>query len=851
METANLRSIINRQKEVLSELEDEYRVLLDSDPMKENALLKAEADKLRMDLNRINESVEALTKNAAALSEENAGLKNALHEQVYGEKVRFVNATEQKLDVYFRANAEGELNRLTALEQNVKARIDGVRETLAKNNVAAKEDFNAKLDELSDLLDGRVTEARAAAAHASGIFSKEEREELEALKNEQITEEQIRAVVKKNNLERFVGLNVLNAAGIFLLVVGAVVLAQFTYARLPDLAKGVMLFVLGGAMLAAGEVLNSKRPNVFSLGLSAGGVGILYAALAASYFGLNILGMYPAIAICVLITAAAFILSNRYGSQVIATFALIGGYLPMFSIGPENVAIYGVMVYFVALNILALLISFGRKWRVTSFIGLFLNIIGTSYIYVNSYAADTAPKKIFTVCYVFFAFLVYTSIPIVGTYRTGLKFGKPDVALLAVNTLFGSLIMYWVFYGFGLRNFHGLLTLFFAATYILLGRFAERKFAGDDRHTRALFYLTGLAFVVLVIPLQFGLAWLSLGWLAEGVLLAAYGILFNEKRFRRSGYVICLLCLGAFLTWDCAYVGHYLFVYKYLAVTSGSLVLLGAHMRRKATSGRFVAVYKYFALANAWVFAMYLILKKLRDALHVYGGQTVYQIDYLSCAAAVVATFLLAYAFPRIRLLYDGGMKIMSVALYAVGVFALYAVNAYVTPVARAYLRPDTPAVGITATGTAILVALGVMSALALRELLRAVLSERRLGVGWYPLIISGYMLVVLTQNLIAQFGLSFSNAVISVIYVLAALAWIIFGFARRYPLIRKFGLGLSVLSVLKLFLIDLASLTQGFQIISYFSLGATLVAISFVYQYFNKKLELKGEASADAEKGD
>jgi uncharacterized membrane protein len=82
---------------------------------------------------------------------------------------------------------------------------------------------------------------------------------------------------------------------------------------------------------------------------------------------------------------------------------------------------------------------------------------------------------------------------------------------------------------------------------------------------------------------------------------------------------------------------------------------------------------------------------------------------------------------------------------------------------------------------------------------------------------------------------------------VLTALAWIIFGFMRRYPLIRKFGLGLALLSVAKLFLVDLISLTDGYRIVSYFALGITLVVISFVYQYFNKRLELKLGVDDDA----
>ena len=87
---------------------------------------------------------------------------------------------------------------------------------------------------------------------------------------------------------------------------------------------------------------------------------------------------------------------------------------------------------------------------------------------------------------------------------------------------------------------------------------------------------------------------------------------------------------------------------------------------------------------------------------------------------------------------------------------------------------------------------------------------------------------------------MSFSSAAISVIYVLTALAWIVYGFMRRFAFIRRFGLVLAIFAVVKLFLIDLSGLTQGYRIISYFALGITLIAISFVYQFFSKRLELK-----------
>ena len=840
----NLKSIVTHQKEVLSELETECRNLETNDLVTENALLKAELEKFRTDF-------KLLSSNAAMLADENTGLKNALYEQVYNEKIKLINTVENKLNIFFRSDMGGELNKLTAIENRVKARIRGIRDILALNNVATADDIYTKLDALSDLVNSKVTEARANAARVSGAFSQEERDELDALKREQLTDEQIRAVAKKNNLERFVGLNVLNVVGILLLIVGAITLARFTYGQLPALLKGIMLFALGGVMLTAGEILNRKKPNVFSLGVSAGGIGILYTALAASYFGLKILDMYPAIIVCVLITVVAFALSKRYDSQTIATFALIGGYLPMFSIGSEIAIVYGAMVYFIVLNLFALLISFSKKWRVSAFVGLSLNILGTLYIFMGLFTTTDTLTRVITVLYVLFAFLIYSAIPIVSTYRTKSKFRKSDIVLLAINTLCSSLIMYGVFFCFRWQDFNGLLAVIFAVTYLFLGRFVERKFA-DERHTGALFYLTGLAFVILIIPLQFGRSWLSLGWLIEGVLLATYGILYDQKRFKQVGFAIGALCLGAFILVDRPSWEHHLFVYKYLAITLGSLIILSAYMYKRMMAGKFASAYKYFVMGNLWLFTMYLILVKLDSFLYAtYGENEIYQLDYLLGSAAIVATFALAYSFVRIKLLHDLGTRVLSIMLYTAGILWLALLNADTAPVDPVYLNAATPALGITIIGTAIIFVLGILSVLALRDILKMVVVEGTVGVEWYPLIISGYFVLILTQSLVVQFDLSFSNVAISIIYVLTALAWIIFGFARRYSHIRKFGLVLAIFSVIKLFLIDLHSLTQGAQIISYFALGITLLAISYVYQYFSKRLELKVavavEAPADA----
>ncbi len=838
-----LKHIIEQQRQIADALEIERRTFESSDLAKENAALKAGAEKLRAELNKASAE-------AAALAAENSGLKNALAEQMYSERTKLLEAATRKLDIYFESQTQGELNRLTALERQVRARADGLRENLSRHRVNAEDELFKQLDAITALADKCVTEARAQVA-ASSPLTGEERAAIEDMRTEPLTDTQVRAAAKKNNMERLVGLNLLNVAGVFLLLIGAITLARFTYSRLDDTVKGIMLFGLGGVMLAAGEFLNRKSaPTVFSLGISAGGVAILYAALATSYFGLGILSMFPAVAICVLITAVAFALSSRYRSQTIAAFALVGGYLPMFSVSESAVVAYGAMVYFITLNLLALLLSFREKWRFSSFLGLSLNILGTGYIcFVFADATDPLSKTL-TILYVLFAFLIYTAIPLVSSYRARVQVSKSDIVLLGINTFFSSIMMYGVFTIFDLEDYHGLLAVVFAVLYLFLGRFIEKKFSGDDRHTRALFYLTGLAFAILVVPFQFGRMWLSLGWLAEGVLLAVYGILREEKRFRQAGLVICCLCLFAFVVFDVLLINDGLFAWKYLAITVGSMAILGAHMRAGTMAGSFASGYKYFALVNLWLYSQYLLLAELLPILNRYYGEgNSYSLDYLIGAAMVTVTFALAYAFPRIPLLRTSGVRILSVVLHIIGILGLALLNINASPVARAYFRADSPALGVTIVGTVILALLGIISLLALFEVTRTLTAEQRLAAQYVPLIVSGYFVVVLTQNLILQYGLAFSSAVLSVIYVLTALAWIVLGFIWRYSLLRKFGLCLSILAVVKLFIIDLYTLTQGYRIVTYFVLGVTLITISFVYQRFIKRLELREGVIADGQK--
>jgi hypothetical protein len=342
----------------------------------------------------------------------NAELKNKIYEQLFSEKLSFINKVAEKINIYFKDTNSEEINRLHRLSNELNKKITQMRAELMQNSVDASDAVYAKLMEVKALADKKNAEAREKNARIVKEFIYERDANFKNLKDEQITDEQINEVTQKNNLEAFIGVNLVNKIGILLIIVGFILLSRFVYASINDIIRGILMFSAGALMLGVGEFLNrrSKIAGVASLGLSAGGIAVLYIAGAVCYFTYGILGMYSALLICVLITATAFFLSMRYNSQTITAFALIGGYMPIFAIMDSGLHIvYGTMVYFVILNGLALLISYYKKWNVCYFIGFSLNLIGTVFIISLSLGALNPGEAINShalVAYVFFAFLV-------------------------------------------------------------------------------------------------------------------------------------------------------------------------------------------------------------------------------------------------------------------------------------------------------------------------------------------------------------------------------------------------------------------------------------------------------------
>jgi hypothetical protein len=133
----------------------------------------------------------------------------------------------------------------------------------------------------------------------------------------------------------------------------------------------------------------------------------------------------------------------------------------------------------------------------------------------------------------------------------------------------------------------------------------------------------------------------------------------------------------------------------------------------------FVKTYKYFILVNTWFYSMYIIIGKIGVFLYDdYGAHPVYNIEYLITAMAITATFCMAYTFNRIRVISGFGTRIMSISLYIIGILSFIALNTSKLPIDGIYMSAQTPSTTVTIAGSGAMVILGLLSVLAVRDLI-------------------------------------------------------------------------------------------------------------------------------------
>ncbi|MEO2256226.1 DUF2339 domain-containing protein [Paenibacillus amylolyticus] len=833
---------LGQVQEQQKQLAKEYHALLQEyqsdDLIVQNEKLQEqyEAHKLKL---------QQLELRSRKMEEENARLRMALSEQMLDEKLNLIRVSREKMETYFQGKTAVHNDRIAFHEHRTKSNLNALYNQAAQELQEDSHEVKERIAYLAAEMNERIESHKRAVREREEALRGHMERGYEQMAEEGLSEETIQRRIKQNRMEMKIGLSWINKVAILLLILGVGAAFQYSYSTwFNDEMKSGAFFLLGALMLAGGELLFRRKKQTFAMGLLGGGISVLFGSIFYSYFLLHIIGLYTGLALSVLVSAISVLLSLRYQSKTICSLGLLGGYLPlfsyMFSFGLEGPAVYVAMIYLLLLNGIIVFISFGKRWPVVHYISFLFNTPSMLILLWLS------PSEKIGMLYSIVTFALYLGITLAYPFKHRMKLTWWDFALLAMNTTISCLMLYVLFDVADWNDAQGLLALIFCLVYLGLARFVQRNMA-QEKQTILLFYITSLTFAILIIPFQFGAKWLSMGWLIEGVLLVTLGHLKRFKSVERAGWGIVLLCLITFVYYDLLalfFIGERsYFMLKYSSITLGTLLitLYYAWAVHSSSSARersnysplelgFLNGFKYVTLANLWLYVLYESNELYTRA--VDGTFLLYMFYKMLIFAAL--TIALAYGLSKVKLLRDQYVQMYTTFLHAIGCCIALAVT-LTMPALQPEVQQHTAA---EIVGLLVLIIFNVGVFFAGRDLLIAGIRGQFKSIEWYPVIAGVYLLGVITVFLTIQFQWGDVGLMFSLIYLLLAILYIAYGFRRKYVMIRRLGLGLTLFATGKMVFYDVGMLTSGSKIFAYFSFGVLLLGISYLYQKVSSRME-------------
>ncbi len=850
-----LNELKDSQKKNAINLEEIIRLIEQSDLNRENADLKKK-------LEQHQKAYDELKIKFDSLNDENQKLKLSLYEQIMDEKLSIIKLTREKLDLYFRDEKQKGSDSLSAFNDSFRLKIRTLYGIIESELKSDSENFKKKLSIIESEIDSAVkSKYEKLAGDEKSLFA-EMKKGLENFSRIPADESTIKKRTAANRLEMKIGLKWFNILGIIIIIIAVGAFAFYIRESLNEYVKGMAIALLGIVFLIGGEYFYfAKKHEVFGKGLIGGGIGILYSSLFYSYFLLKILSQEAALFLSVLITLSAIILALVNNSKTIISLGLIGGYLPFIAYiiseqGLKNEQFYYAMIYLFIINALVLSVSLFRKWTVTSYISFILNTPALVYLAFNCASKPAA------IVYTAITFLMYIVITLSYPLKHGIPIKAPDIVLLALSTTVSAVIIYILIEFMGINYLRGFLAAVFCIVYLLLG-FVTGRVLRSEKNTVSLFHITALTFAILMIPFQFGNAGykslITFGWLVEGIFLIIFGYKKGSKIVETAGWVSFILCLVYFYFFDfvdavSSGITDY-FNFKYLVLSAGMISVMAIFQidfkKEKFLIGSFRAklsgIIKYFSIVNFYIFLLF-------TTQYYFGKFITYSYDngitvFYRMLAASAVSLALGYALKRLPVIMDRIVNMISTGLYIAGdvifFISLFMVN----------LNLTSPPAGLAdiiiffAT-FAIMISYNVLFLFNARSLLvRLFKSGYKLNIELYPVFTALAALVTFSLIIGIQLYNYYIHVILSIMYIIMSISFILYGFGRKYVYIRYMGLVITLIALGKLFFYDLRLFSNGLSslislegIIATFVYGLLLIGISFIYQRINIKMKGRDE---------
>jgi uncharacterized membrane protein len=348
------------------------------------------------------------------------------------------------------------------------------------------------------------------------------------------------------DLESRIGIHWLNRIGITAVLVGVSYFLKYAFDNnwIGPSGRVVIGLLTGIAMLFWSERFRARGYQIFSHSLKAVGIGAMYLSLWAGFHLYNLIPAEVAFVAMLLVTASAATIAITEDAQILAWFALAGGFSTPILLSTGQNREFELFSYVVLLD-LATIVTVARKpWRLL----LVPSYLGTLLLYIVWYAefyqrSQLMPTVIFSTVF----FVMFAIAPVVARQPEGegAPYAVVSLVLAFVNAGVYFLEVYAMFEEVD-KQAMAWFALTLAAVFIFLSRQGLTHLADPEsaRQLRFLHLALAIGFITIAVPIRLDGHWITIGWFVEAGVLLWLGDRIPFTLFR--GFAVGALVLGVF-----------------------------------------------------------------------------------------------------------------------------------------------------------------------------------------------------------------------------------------------------------------------------------------------------------------
>lgn len=665
--------------------------------------------------------------------------------------------------------------------------------------------------------------------------------------------------------EKFVAINLLSKIGVVFVIASVIAFSAASEGHIPDIVRLIMVLALGLIMLGAGELFRRKGAVVFANAMIYGGAVELMVCAPVGRYGLHIFDNAGMLIYSAIAAAVGFLLVWRYKSHVLLIVMSAVSMIPGFALmsSKTDVIYLFLPIYFVMTHFAIAVISRRFRFNAAFITGIWIAgveiffVISYSIQYINKWVRDNDPMRhvipeepnplpqniyelmdlseiapmLLAVLFLICCMLCYSGSALLNTVEKNGEIEDIDKAALGMSQ--GLVIFFTtVLLLEGSAKTAGIILAIMTVLYTLVTAAFSLKFRFSCKVNTALINLaiisTTLALLLLIDTSNW--QYIALHSFAAAVLIA--GCFLERKLFKNWGIALLIVAeLRFFVVLIESLRQPESFklsaVIINLILWFGIMAVLSTRKVRETVGFR---LYTFAALLNAGFLCSNLISSDLMRILkenHAFLNSAQRSaFSGLLCAAVWMILGFIGGKLPYLKTWKAPA----SMTHYGIGFICLAWAN-----LANTFSNIKEQELGTMLVAATVIV--NVVSVLAVLDITlqiseKAAKFSRAIG-----LVVSGYAMLSLTTILGTNNVVKFTSCIISIIYLVMAAAWIVIGFWRSNPLLRRFGLALALFSSAKLFLFDFSGVDAFGRTILFIGFGLTLLGISFAYAIMEKRL--------------